>query len=287
MSPARRAEGMKAAPVALVTGAGVRVGLTIAQDLVAHGYRVAGHYHGHRPPPPLVPLRADLARPDVGKTLASAFRRRFERLDLLVCSASAWEGRPLAETDARAFDSQMDVNARAPLLLARAFEGLLSESGGSIVNIADLGGGLVPWKGYAAYCASKAALVRLTECLALELAPRVRVNAIAPGTVLWPEGYSDARKRELARRVPLGHVGTPSDVADAVRYLAGAPFVTGVVLPLDGGRHLSGRGESLTDGADALRRGPQRRERRAFTKGPKRSARESTWRSGSGSSARG
>ncbi len=111
-----------------------------------------------------------------------------------------------------------------------------------MVNVADVGGGLVAWSGYAAYCASKAALVRATECLALELAPRVRVNAVAPGTVLWPERWTAAQRRELAARIPLGRAGTPEDVAAAVLYLAESPFVTGAVLPVDGGRHLSGRG---------------------------------------------
>jgi len=118
---------------------------------------------------------------------------------------------------------------------------LLRRSQGSVVNIADVGGGLVPWRGYAAYAASKAALVRLTECLALDLAPEVRVNAVAPGTVLWPEGYPAAMRRTLTGRIPLGRSGSPSDVAAAVRFLADAPFVTGAVIPVDGGRHLSGR----------------------------------------------
>ena len=109
-----------------------------------------------------------------------------------------------------------------------------------MVNVADVGGGLVAWSGFAAYCASKAALVRLTECLALELAPRVRVNAVAPGTVLWPRAYGAARRRQLAARIPLGRAGTPLDVAEAVRFLAEAPFVTGAVLPVDGGRRLNG-----------------------------------------------
>jgi pteridine reductase len=229
--------------VALVTGAGVRVGRAIAEDLARRGYRVAGHYRTHLPPRRAVALRADLAAPDGPDLLARAFRERFDRLDLLVCSAATFEARPLAETDAAAFDAQMDLNARAPLLLARALASILRRSGGSIVNVADVGGGLVPWRGYAAYSASKAALVRLTECLALELAPRVRVNAVAPGTVLWPESYTAARRRELARRIPLGRAGTPADVAQAVRYLADASFVTGVTLPVDGGRRLNGRTE--------------------------------------------
>ncbi len=228
-------------PVALVTGAGVRVGLAVAQDLRRHGFRVAAHYRSHRPPRPLVALQADLAAADGPQALARAFLERFARLDLLVCSAAAFDERPLEETDAAAFDAQMNVNARAPLLLARALAPVLGRTGGSIVNVADVGGGLVPWKGFAAYAASKAALVRLTECLALELAPAVRVNAVAPGTVLWPESYPERRRRELTARIPMQRIGTPADVAEAVRYLAGASFVTGVVLAVDGGRSLAGK----------------------------------------------
>jgi pteridine reductase len=229
------------APVALVTGAGVRVGRAVALHLARRGWTVAAHYRSHRPPRGLPALRADLAAADGPETLARAFRRRFGRLDLLVNSAAGFDERPLRRIDAAAFDAQMDLNARAPLLLVRALAPLLRRSGGSVVNVADVGGGLVPWRGYAAYAASKAALVRLTECLALELAPRVRVNAVAPGTVLFPEAYPAARRRALARRIPLGRAGTAADVAAAVLFLAGAPFVTGAVLPVDGGRHLSGR----------------------------------------------
>jgi pteridine reductase len=229
------------ARVALVTGAGVRVGRAIARDLARHGYTVAAHYHRHRPPGGLAAFQADLSSPGGPDALARAFRARFRRLDLLVNSAAGFDERPLARTDAAAFDAQMDLNARAPLLLVRALAPLLSRSRGAVVNVADVGGGLVPWKGFAAYAASKAALVRLTECLALELAPRVRVSAVAPGTVLWPERYPAERRRELALRIPLRRAGTPADVAAAVRYLALAPFVTGAILPVDGGRHLAGR----------------------------------------------
>lgn len=227
--------------IALVTGAGVRVGEAIARALARDGWTVAAHYRTHRPRGFASALQADLAAADGPGRLAADFRARHRRLDLLVNSASAFDALPLSETDAAAFDSQLDLNARAPLLLVRALAPLLARSGGSVVNVVDVGGGLVPWQGYAAYCASKAALARLTECLALELAPKVRVNGVAPGTVLWPESYPAARRRALARRIPLRRAGTPGDVADAVRYLAGAPFVTGAILPVDGGRHLSGR----------------------------------------------
>jgi pteridine reductase len=229
------------APVALVTGAGVRVGNAVARDLSRRGWRVAAHYRTHRPRGFAAALEADLARPDGPAALAAAFRARFSRLDLLVNGAAAFDALPVEETDAAAFDAQMDLNARAPLLLVKALLPLLRRSGGSVVNLADVGGGLVPWRGYAAYAASKAALVRLTECLALELAPDVRVNAVAPGTVLWPESYPASLRRRLAARIPLRRAGNPADVAAAVRYLAGAPFVTGAVIPVDGGRHLSGR----------------------------------------------
>lgn len=227
--------------VALVTGAGVRVGNAIARDLARAGWTVAAHYRSHRPRGFPVALQADLAQPDGPATLAAAFRARFARLDLLVNGAAAFDAAPLQRTDAALFDAQMDLNARAPLLLAKALLPLLRRARGAIVNVADVGGGLVPWRGFSAYGASKAALVRITETLALELAPDVRVNAVAPGTVLWPESYPAALRRRLAARIPLRRAGTPEDVAAAVRYLAEAPFVTGAVLPVDGGRHLSGR----------------------------------------------
>lgn len=229
------------ARVALVTGAGVRVGNAIARHLAEHGWRVAGHFRTHRPRRLAAALQADLALPDGPARLAAEFRARFSRLDLLVNGAAVFDALPVESTDAAAFDAQMDLNARAPLLLVKALLPLLRRGRGSVVNVADIWGGLVPLPGYAAYAASKAALVRLTECLALELAPQVRVNAVAPGTVLWPEGTSTRLRRTLTARIPLRRTGHPDDVARAVRYLAEAPFVTGAVLPVDGGRHLSGR----------------------------------------------
>ncbi len=235
----RRTRKSATLPVALVTGAGVRLGNAVASDLAAHGWRVAAHYRTHRPTGFSAALQADLASPDGPAALAADFRARFRRLDLLVNSASAFDQLPLAQTDAAAFDSQMDLNARAPLLLVRALAPLLRACAGSVVNVLDVGGGLVAWRGFAAYAASKAALARLTECLALELAPAVRVNGVAPGTVLWPESYPEKRRRALTARIPLRRAGTPEDVAGAIRYLAGARFVTGAILAIDGGRHLA------------------------------------------------
>ena len=227
-------------PVALVTGAGVRVGGAIARHLARHGYAVAAHYHTHRPRGFAAAFQADLAAPGGPDALAGAFRARFQRLDLLVNSAAGFEARTLEATDAAAFDAQLDLNARAPLLLTRALLGRLRLARGSVVNVADVGGGLVAWSGYAAYAASKAALVRLTECLALELAPRVRVNAVAPGSIEWPEGTDDFPPEERAAIIDhtlLKRMGSPADIAQAVKYLVfDAPYVTGQVINVDGGR---------------------------------------------------
>ncbi len=233
MSPARPRR------VALVTGAGVRVGEAIARALSHRGWAVAAHYHTHRPRGFAAALQADLAAADGPGLLGAAFRAAFDRLDLLVNSAAGFEALPLSRTDAAAWDAQLDLNARGPVLLVRALAPLLSRSGGSVVNVADVGGGMVAWKGYAAYCASKAALVRATECLALELAPDVRVNAVAPGVVLWAEDVPAPERRHIVRRIPLGRTGTPADVAEAELYLARAAYVTGTILPVDGGSHLN------------------------------------------------
>ncbi len=224
--------------VALVTGAGTRVGRAIALDLSRNGWQVVAHFLTHRPPRTLLGIRGDLSLPDGPSALARAFRKRFDRLDLLVNSAALFERRALEDTDAALFDEQMALNARAPLLLTRALLPLLRRARGSVVNVIDVGGAIVPWSGYSAYGASKAALRAVTEALALELAPAVRVNGVAPGTVLWPESYTAGARRRLARRIPLRRVGAPEDVARAVRFLADSPFVTGALVPVDGGRHL-------------------------------------------------
>jgi pteridine reductase len=228
--------------VALVTGAGTRVGRAVALDLARHGWEVVAHFHSHRPPRSLLGIRGDLSAPDGPASLARAFRKRFDRLDLLVNNAALFERRHLEDTDAALFDEQMALNARAPLLLTRALLALLRRSRGSVVNVLDVGGALVPWAAYSAYGASKAALRAVTESLALELAPEVRVNGVAPGTVLWPESLTAGARRRLARRIPLRRVGAPDDVSRAVRFLADSPFVTGATIPVDGGRHLGAPG---------------------------------------------
>ncbi|MDH3205227.1 MAG: SDR family oxidoreductase [Gemmatimonadota bacterium] len=235
--------------VALVTGGAVRVGRAISLGLAGAGYDLVVAYRssgdaarstrqevretGRR----CELVQADLAEPTAADVIADTVRDSFGRLDLLVNSAATFDARPLLEVDATQWDAVMAVNVRAPHLLVRAAASLLEEARGSVINIADLAA-FQPWTDRPHHAVSKAALAHLTRIQARALAPHVRVNAIAPGSVLRPEGWSEERWLETARRAPLRRPGTPQDVVDAVLYLAQANFVTGQILTIDGGRLL-------------------------------------------------
>ena len=235
--------------VALVTGGAVRVGRAISLGLADAGYDLLVSYRSsadeaHSLRQELADagrrceiVQADLAQPAAARTVVDAARDAFGRLDLLVNSAANFAARPLLDVDADDWDRVMDVNVRAPHLLVRAAAGLLREAGGSVVNIADLAA-FQAWTDRPHHAVSKAALVHLTKIQARVLAPDVRVNAVAPGSVLRPEEWSEERWLEIAHRTPLARPGTPEDVVGAGRYLAGADFVTGQVLVVDGGRLL-------------------------------------------------
>jgi NAD(P)-dependent dehydrogenase (short-subunit alcohol dehydrogenase family) len=236
--------------VSLVTGGAVRVGRAISLGLVSAGYDVVCTYHSSEDAARTLLdevrgmgrrcelVRADLTDPTAADTVIDTVRSTFGRLDLLVNSAASFDARPLLEVDAEQWDAVMAVNVRAPHLLVRAAAPLLTEARGSVVNIADLAA-FQPWTDRPHHAVSKAALVHLTKIQARALAPEVRVNAIAPGSVLRPQGWSEERWLEIAHRAPLGRPGTPQDVVEAVLYLADAGFVTGQVLTVDGGRLLS------------------------------------------------
>jgi pteridine reductase len=236
--------------VALVTGGAVRVGRAIVLGLADAGMRVVVHYHSSAGPAEEVvriiqgmggeatSVRADLSRVEEVERLADEAERAFGRIDVLINSASVFPPERMDEVDPALWDHTLAVNLRAPFFLTqRLGRGMRQRGEGSVVNLADLAG-LQPWAAYAAHSISKAGLVHLTRVAARSLAPEVRVNAIAPGTVLPPEEMSDEEVQRLAGRVPLGHIGAPDDVVGAVLYLLRAPFVTGEVLVLDGGRSL-------------------------------------------------
>lgn len=239
--------------VVLVTGAARRVGARIARHLHAAGYDLALHCrHSRREldaligeldaqrPGSTLALQADLADLSSLPGLVAACLARFGRLDGLVNNASAFYPTPLGTITSAQWDDLFAANARAPLFLAQAAAAALTAARGAIVNLVDIYAEH-PLPGHGVYCMSKAALAMATQVLAQELAPAVRVNGVAPGAVLWPEAGKDyADRQALIARTPLARSGTPEDVAGAVLWLLrDAPFVTGQIIRVDGGRSLA------------------------------------------------
>lgn len=239
-------------PVALLTGAARRVGAVIAHVLHAAGYDLALHCRHSRAeldaliadleaarPHSTLALQADLADVDRLPALVDATVARFGRLDALVNNASAFYPTPLRTITPQQWDALFAANARAPLFLAQAAARHLKTARGAIVNITDIYAER-PLPNHLVYGMSKAALRMATMALAQALGPEVRVNAVAPGVILWPEAGKDELERTLAlERIPLGRKGEPEDVANAVLWLLrDAPYVTGQTLRVDGGRHL-------------------------------------------------
>lgn len=240
-------------PVVLVTGAARRVGATIARTLHAAGYDLALHCRHSRAdldaliaeldaarPGGTLALQADLADATTLVPLVDAVLARFGRLDGLVNNASTFYPTPLGTITTAQWDALFAANARAPLLLAQAAAAALTERRGAIVNLIDIYAER-PLPQHSVYCMSKAALAMATLALAQELAPAVRVNGVAPGAVLWPEsGKAQAERQALIERTPLARSGSPEDVAGAVLWLLReAPFVTGQIIRIDGGRTLA------------------------------------------------
>ncbi len=238
----------------LVTGAARRVGAVIAATFHAAGARVAIHYRSSRSEADALVarlnglradstrgFRADLADATACGTLVEEVTRAFGRLDVLVNNASTFYPTPIGTITPDQFDDLVGANLRAPLFLSQAATPALARHEGLILNIGDIHG-LRPLGGHAVYCAAKAGLLMLTRSLARELGPAIRVNAIAPGPVMWPERGVDVALRErIVARTALKRAGTADDVAKAALYFAtGAPFVTGQVLAVDGGRLVGG-----------------------------------------------
>jgi pteridine reductase len=237
---------------ALVTGGARRVGAEIVRHLHAAGARLAIHCHrseaearalaadlNARRADSAAVFTADLLQPESLPALVSAVAARFGSLDILVNNASSFYPTPFDELNQSQWDDLVGSNLKAPLFLAQAAAGELRRARGLVVNIADIHG-LRPLPGYIIYSTAKAALLHLTRALARELAPEVRVNGVAPGPVLWPEsGTDDAQKQAIIDSTLLQRAGTPADVARAVRFFAAdAPYITGQMLCVDGGRSL-------------------------------------------------
>lgn len=237
--------------VVLITGAARRIGAEIARTLHSLGYRVVLHYHHSAAEAQQLAAELNASRPDsahlytldlaatdqLADLVASAIGL-WGRLDGLVNNASAFYPTPLDTVSEAQWEHLMASNLKAPFFLAQAAAVPLREQGGAIVNIADVYAER-PLRGYPVYSIAKAGLVALTKSLAVELAPDIRVNAVAPGAILWPEqDTNDAKQAEILAKIPLSRRGAPGDIAQAVAFLLAAPYVTGQVIAVDGGRGL-------------------------------------------------
>lgn len=244
---------MNKQPVILVTGGARRVGAAIVRHLHAAGCSVAIHYRHSSGEADALAQELNAARPESVAIFAAALEdettlpplvaaviERFGRLDGLVNNASAFYPTPIGETTPAQWDDLFAANARAPFFLAQAATPALREANGAIVSIVDIYAER-PLAGHVVYSMAKAALVMLTQALAKDLAPEVRVNAVAPGAILWPaSGKPEEAAEVLIAKTPLAHKGDPVDVAEAVRWLLmDARYTTGQVIRVDGGRALS------------------------------------------------
>ncbi|HKD55665.1 MAG TPA: pteridine reductase [Steroidobacteraceae bacterium] len=235
---------------ALVTGAARRVGAGIVRGLHAAGANVVLHYrssaddaaelakelNGVRPGSTVL-AECDLLETEQLPALVKVARDAFGGLDVLVNNASTFYPTPVGDITAIDWDDLIGSNLKAPLFLSQAAAPLLKEARGVIVNLADIHG-IKPLRRYPVYSIAKAGLIMLTKSLARELGPHVRVNAIAPGPIMWPEGGIDSALQEkIIDRTALKRLGTPEDVARAcLFFVTEAPYVTGQVLAVDGGR---------------------------------------------------
>jgi pteridine reductase len=240
--------------VVLITGGARRIGAAICRRLHASGARILLHYRAsagearllqaelnHTRADSVALIQADLLDLSKLQSLVDQCVNRFGRLDALVNNASSFYRTPIGDITPSHWDDLMGTNVRAPLFLSQAAAPALKHTQGAIVNITDIHAER-PLKSYVVYTVAKAALVGLTRSLARELAPEVRVNAVAPGPVLWPEDdeFDELARQRIISHTPLRREGRPEDIASAVHYLlAEAPFVTGETLNVDGGRHIA------------------------------------------------
>lgn len=234
--------------VALVTGGAKRIGRSIVEKFAAEGADVVINYEssqteaeslasdvrklGRR----ALAIPANVARKQEVQRMFSTIEREFSRLDILVNNAGMFFAADFLDLTEEQWDTIMSTNLKAQFLCAQAAAPLLKKSGhGRIINISSLGG-MLPWPKFTHYCVSKAGVIMLTRCLARALAPEILVNSVAPGTIQFP---GEAPDEDYIHRAPLHRTGTGSEIADAVFFFATTEFVTGQILPVDGGRSLT------------------------------------------------
>ncbi len=235
----------------LITGAAKRVGRAIACELHKTGASVVVHYREAAESArqlvdqlnalrtnSAIGLQADLLDIESLTNLVTATVSHFGRLDALINNASSFFSTPIGTIDQSTWDDLIGSNLKAPLFLSQAAAPYLRQARGTIVNITDIHAER-PLAGYPLYCAAKAGLLGLTKSLAIELSPEVRVNAVAPGPILWPDDctFEEETRKRIIEHTLLKHAGSPQDIALTVRFLFNdAPYITGQVINVDGGR---------------------------------------------------
>lgn len=241
--------------VVLITGGAKRVGAAICRELHAQGALLMIHYNQSQAEARALQAEFNLQRPNsaaiiqgdllntaIVSSLVSETIHHFGRLDVLINNASSYYATEIGQINEENWLDLIGSNLKAPMFLAQAAAPELRKQGGTIVNITDMHIER-PKKGYVVYSVAKAGLVTLTKSLALELSPEVRVNAVAPGPVQWPENnpqFDEVYRQRVISQTLLKRIGNPSDIAKAVKFLIyDAPFVTGHVLAVDGGRSLN------------------------------------------------
>lgn len=238
--------------VVLITGGAKRVGAEVVRHLHALGYRVIVHTR-HSSAEPLLnelnakrensvaSLHADLSDMKAIEALAKEAIAVFGRLDALINNASTFYPTPVGKIDESDWDGLMNVNAKAPLFLTQALADELKKNKGAVVNMVDMHVER-PLKDFHVYSMGKAALEMLTRTLARALAPDVRVNAVAPGIIIWGESekdFSDEKKAKMIKRVPLERQGEPQDIAETIAFLLQQSYINGQIIAVDGGRRLA------------------------------------------------
>ena len=241
--------------VVLVTGGAKRVGAVISRQLHAAGAQLAVHYHSSAQEALALRVELNKLRPESAATfhadlldhnalpqLVYAVIQKFGRLDALVNNASSFYPTPLQKVDEQQWQDLLGTNLKAPLFLAQAAAAELRRRQGAIVNIADIHAER-PLQGHLLYSVAKAGLVALTRALAQELAPQVRVNAVSPGVIMWPESAAwedEDQRRKIVAHTLLKHQGKPEDIARTVQFLLNdAPYITGQIISVDGGRSIN------------------------------------------------
>lgn len=240
--------------VVLITGAGKRVGATVAQYCHQLGMRVAIHYResaqqafdlcahfNQQRSHSAMALQADLRDTERLEALIGKVVAEWGQLDVLINNASSFYPTPLAKVTPRIWEDVIASNLKAPFFLSQCAAPTLKQQNGCIINLIDIQAQR-PLKNYSVYCIAKAGLVMLTKSLAKELGPDIRVNAIAPGIVLWPDDeteFNEALRKKIIARNALKRAGTPQDIANTVVFLINhADFITGQIIAVDGGRSL-------------------------------------------------